>query len=296
MQTKDWNDWYRFVLVAQLGSFTRAAERLGMPKSSLSLAISRLEKRTGVRLFERSTRRLRLTEEGGQLLQAVQPLFTQLDDIADHLHAADDRLRGVLRIAAPYEFGTQQLGDVICNVLADHPELDIHVDVSARRVDPLADGYDIVFVVTVDALPDSSQVMRRVVSVERGLYASPALLKASPPLMSPAALGGWPLVASPNEQQWQFASPHGEPLLLPLSPRLRTQNAALRLRAAVEGLGVAMLATTFCEQEVARGELVRLLPDWPTDPLQIYALLPARRLMPARTRHFLERLGSLLQR
>ncbi|MBM3116330.1 LysR family transcriptional regulator [Jeongeupia naejangsanensis] len=295
MRTKDWNDWYCFAMVAQLASFTRAAERLEQPKSSVSLAISRLEKRAGVRLLERSTRRLRLTAEGEQLLAAIAPLFTRLDDIADHLHAGDDRLRGVLRIAAPYEFGTLQLADVICDVLAEHPELDIHVDVSARRVDPIADGYDIVFVVTADALPDSSQVARQVFSVERGLYASPGLIAALPPLDHPAGLAQWPQLASPNEQHWQFRDAQGQSHVLALAPRLRTQNAALRLRAATQGLGVAMVATTFCEPEVQRGELVRLLPAWPTEPLIIYALLPARRLMPARTRHFLDRLAAYLQ-
>ncbi|MTD33107.1 LysR family transcriptional regulator [Paludibacterium denitrificans] len=84
-RTNDWNDWYLFACVANLGNFTRAAERLDLPKSSVSTAISRLEKRLGLRLLERSTRHLRLTEAGNRLLQDINPLFARLDDVADHL-------------------------------------------------------------------------------------------------------------------------------------------------------------------------------------------------------------------
>ncbi|WP_035058922.1 LysR family transcriptional regulator [Andreprevotia chitinilytica] len=294
MKTKDWNDWYLFATVAQLGSFTRAAERLDVPKSSVSVAVARLEKRLGQRLLERSTRRLRLTEAGTQLLREIGPLFEQLEDVADGMTAQGDEPRGLLRIAAPYEFGMQQLGDVVCDLLARYPQLEVEVDVIARQVDPLAEGYDVTFAITAEALPDSGRIAKRVFTVERGLFASPALVRR---LGLPAGVSGlsdWPLIAAMTESSWGFQTPGGERRIVNLNPRLRTPNAGLRLQAVIAGLGASMIANSFCEAEVRAGRLLRLLPEHTPDPLKIYGFMPARRLTPAKTRVFMDALEAWL--
>lgn len=295
MRTNDWNDWHCFVSVARLGGFTRAAERMDVPKSTVSMAVARLEQRLGVRLLERSTRRMRLTEDGERLMQEIGPLFERLEDIADHVDAGDASLGGVLRIAATYEFGSMQLGDVITEMMLRHPKLSIEVDVVSGIVDPLADGYDIAFVVTALPLPDSRQVARRVFDAPRGLYASPELVAQLGQPKTPADLAHWPQIAAPYEGEWTFSSKsESDEITLPLHPRLRTANAWLRVRAAVSGLGATVLARSFCEDECDAGRLVPLLPDYEPHPLRIYALLPARSLMPAKSRHFLDAVEALL--
>ncbi|KAF0812306.1 HTH-type transcriptional regulator PgrR [Andreprevotia sp. IGB-42] len=295
MRTKDWNDWYLFATVAQLGSFTRAAERLEQPKSSVSLAVARLEKKLGHRLLERSTRQLRLTEHGQTLLEQIAPLFAQLDDVADGVAAQGDTPRGLLRIAAPYEFGMLQLGEVVCALMAQHAGLDIDVDVINGPVDPLSAGYDITFAVTAQPLPDSSRVARRVFSVGRGLYAAPALLQRLGPPATVAALAHWPTVANLHETEWHFGGTGGARSAVALAPRLRTPNAGLRLQATLAGLGASMIANSYYDSEVRNGQLNRVLPDWQPDPLRVYAFIPARRLMPAKTRVFMDALEHWLQ-
>ncbi|SMC27531.1 transcriptional regulator, LysR family [Andreprevotia lacus DSM 23236] len=295
MRTNDWNDWYVFATVAQLGSFTRAAARLELPKSSTSLAVARLEKKLGQRLLERSTRTLRLTEQGQALLDDIAPLFAQLDDVADGVTAQGDTPRGLLRIAAPYEFGMLQLGEAVCALMAQHAGLSIDVDVSSGPVDPLSAGYDITFAVTAQPLPDSSRVAKRVFSVARGLYAAPSLLRRYGQPADIAALAEWPTIANPHETEWQFEDAAGNRAALALAPRLRSPNAGLRLQATLAGLGASMIAQTYYDSQVKPRQLVQVLPHWQPDPLRVYAFMPARRLTPAKTRVFMDALEHWLR-
>lgn len=297
MRTNDWNDWHAFVLVATLGSFTRAAERLDAPKSSISQAVARLERRLGERLLERSTRRLRLTGRGEALLRELAPLFERLEEVAEGEAAQGDAPRGVLRIAAPYEFGAVQLGEVVNHMLQHYPLLQIEVDVVGRRVDPLAEGYDIAFTITPDSLPDSSQIAKTVYAVERGLYGAPSLLAKLGRPRTVAELANWPLIAAPTEAQWIFVDPQGQREAVELHPRLRTPNAGLRVQAVLAGLGLSVISHRYCEAEVTAGRLARVLPEQQPENLRIYALMPARRLMPSKTRVFMQALEqSVLQR
>lgn len=290
----NWNDWHAFAVVARCGSFTRAAEQLDWPKSSVSHAVARLEQALGARLMERSTRRLLLTEQGQRLLAQVGPLFERLDAVAAEAGDARDEPRGVLRIATPYEFGALQLGEVVNDVLARHPGLQIELDVRASDVEEATAQYDVVFFSSSEPLPDSQRVVRRVYSVARGVYAAPALLRRHGQPADPQALAGWPCLTTPGEAWWRFQ--HADGRTHELQPRgpLRTSNAALRLQAALAGHGAAMLATSYCRREVEAGALVPLLPGFTAHALRVYAQLPGRGLVPARTRVFMEAVERFL--
>ncbi|WP_169149633.1 LysR family transcriptional regulator [Azoarcus sp. TTM-91] len=294
MRTNDWNDWYAFAAVAQLGSFTRAAEQLGLPKSSVSYAVARLERRLGQRLLERSTRRLALTEQGERLREQVAPLFERLDGVAAEAGDARDEARGVLRISTPYEFGVLQLGEVVNEVLGQHPGLEIELDVRVGTLDAPGPQYDLAFVATGDSLPDSPRIARRVYTVARGLYATPELVRRYGAPGKVADLAHWPCISMLGETRWLFRDGAGrEHAIQPRGP-LRTTNAALRLQAALAGRGATLLAAAFCRGELATGQLVPLLPAYTPNPLRIYAFLPARGLVPARTRVFMEAIERLL--
>ncbi|HJV06086.1 MAG TPA: LysR family transcriptional regulator [Chromobacteriaceae bacterium] len=295
-RTNDWNDWYLFACVANLGNFTRAAERLDLPKSSVSTAISRLEKRLGLRLLERSTRHLRLTEAGNRLLQDINPLFARLDDVADHLAGlAEAPLTGTLRIAAPYEFAGLHLSPVVNGLLADYPELRVEVEVVSGITDPLSSGFDVSFVITSQPLPDSSQVMRRMYSIEQAVYAAPSLIARLGMPTHPDALHHWPLLGSATALPWHFRHQDGERYLLEAALRLQTPNAGLRQQAAVAGIGAGLLGRNYTTAAVLRGELVELLPGWRAEPLKTYALMPNRTLLPTKTRLLLQGLEQKLQ-
>lgn len=291
----EWNDWETFCRVVEAGSFTAAAEALGIPKSTASAAVSRLEASLGVRLMTRTTRQLRLTEAGSHFYDDIAPLFERLREVHADTTAASEAVAGTLRIAAPYEVGAQHLTEPVCRTLERYPHLQIQVHISWEQPDLLASGYDIVFVMVDQMLPDSSLVARRVVMIPRGLYASPALLQERSALKTPADLAGWPCLSGPDDASWAFrpaGEPTAEPIEIPIQPRLQTLNAEMRARAAVRGLGVARMARSVGDAEVAAGRLVRVLPDFELTALRVYALMPARKLVPAKVRVFLDALEA----
>lgn len=289
----NWDDFEAFCQVVDHGGFTAAARGLGRPKSSLSASVSRLEEQLGSRLLERTTRSLRLTDAGESLYQAVSPPLAQLREVAGDALAQGERVQGTLHIAAPYEFGAHHLASVACTVMAQHPQLKVHIDVEHARVALFDRNYDIVFSGTEPAFAPATVVVRRVLSVQRGLVTAPALLAQRPPLEAPEDLGALPLLAGADDTDWEFSGPEATTAKVEVrNPRLRSGNASVRLEAALAGLGVARITSTFCAAAVAQGRLVPVLPGWECEPLNMFALLPGRRLAPAKVRAFLDALEA----
>jgi DNA-binding transcriptional LysR family regulator len=290
----DWDDFDIFCHVIEQGSFSGAALVLGRPKSSVSAAISRLEGRMNLRLIERTTRRLRLTEAGESLYREMSPLFGHLREVVDDTLARGGSVGGTLRIAAPYEFGAHHLGAVACAMLARYPELEIDIDVEYAPVNLFDQRYDMVFTMVDKGPPTTSGVVRRMFSLERGLFASPAFLVDNSEPQTPEELAALPLLAASSDTEWVFLDKDGRETSIPISePRLRSSNAGIRLQAALAGLGIARITATYCEPSVEAGRLKRLLPGYACAPLRVYALLPTRRLMPAKVRVFLDTLEAM---
>lgn len=290
----DWDDLDIFCHVIDHGSFSGAARALRRPKSSVSASIARLESRLGTRVIERTTRRLRLTEAGESLYREMSPLFEHLREALGNAAAKGESVSGRLRIAAPYEFGAHHLGAVACAMIADHPELEVDIDVEHQPVNLFDQQYDIVFTMIDRELPSTSGVVRRVFSLERGLFASPQFLEQVEPTVTPYDLKNLPLLAASSDDEWSFADSEGAQVSIPVAaPRLRSSNAGIRLQAALAGLGIARITATYCEPAVQAGQLIRLLCDYECAPLRVYALLPARRLMPIKVRLFLSTLETM---
>ncbi len=287
----NWNGCDVFCHVVEHGGFTAAARALGQPKSSISDAVQRLEGELGTRLLERTTRRLRLTEAGDALYHRIGPLLASLRDARSEAMAARSEVAGTLRIASPYEFGAHHLGPVACKLMAAHPNLRVQLDVTHAPVNPHAEPYDIVFAMLEEPPTASSIIIRRMLSLERGLFASPVLLRALGTPKRPADLAKWPLVASSADTAWSFTDASGVVDRVTVqTPRLVSNNAHIRLQAAVAGFGVTRVTASFCQPAVKAGTLRRVLANHVCDPLRIYAMLPARRLMPEKVRRFLDAL------
>ena len=142
-------------------------------------------------------------------------------------------------------------------------------------------------------LPTSTLVVRRMFSIERGLFASPELLQRQGEPDTPQDLATWPQLCGASDTEWTFTAPNGATQTVStLSPRLISDNSDVRLLAALAGHGVARIGATFCEAAVREGRLTRLLPDHVTTPLRVYALLPGKRLMPMKVRVLLDALGA----
>lgn len=289
----EWRDWELFCEVVEHGGFSAAARVLGHPKSSLSAAVQRLEANLGLRLIERTTRHLRLTDAGETIYRRVRPLFTALHDTHSEALAMSSAVAGTLRIKSPYEFGAHYVGPVATELMGRYPELAIRIDVEHEIVNPVAENYDIVFAVIEAPLPAASTIIRRVFSIERGLFASPALLDGLGEPRSWEDLARFPLLAGPNDAPWALTTPLGTLEHLTIEKaRLTSSNAHIRLQAALAGHGVLRVTASFTRAAVEAGLLRRLLPDHVCEPLNVHALLPARQFVPAKVRCFLDALEA----
>ena len=290
----NWDDFDAFCQVVEHGGFTAAARALDRPKSSLSASVARLEEQLASRLLERTTRSLRLTEAGESLYRDISKPLAQLRELAVDAVAKGAQVQGTLRIAAPYEFGAHHLAEVACRIMAAHPQLKVHLDVEHARVPLFERHYDIVFSAIEPGVAPSSVVTRRVFSLERGLFAAPQLLASFAELATPEDLNAVPLLAGADDSEWEFSAHDGAVSKVEVrNPRMRSGNAGVRLEAALAGLGVARITATFCATAVQQGKLVPLLPQWRCAPLPIYAMLPGRKLMPAKVREFMDILEAL---
>jgi DNA-binding transcriptional LysR family regulator len=290
----NWDDFDAFCQVVDHGGFTAAARALERPKSSLSASVARLEEQLGTRLLERTTRSLRLTEAGESLYRDMARPFSQLRELAVDAMAKGSQVQGTLRIAAPYEFGAHHLAGVACTIMAQHPQLKVHIDVEHARVALFERAYDIVFSALESTTAPSSVVTRRVFSLERALFAAPSLVGSFTLPGNPEDLSSLPLLAGAEDAEWAFTAAGGAQATVDVrNPRMRSGNAGVRLEAAMAGLGVARITATFCASAVQQGRLVQVLPAWRCEPLRIHALLPARRLPPAKVRCFMDALDAL---
>jgi DNA-binding transcriptional LysR family regulator len=289
----EWRDWELFCEVVEHGGFSAAARVLGHPKSSLSAAVQRLEAQLGLRLIERSTRHLRLTDAGETIYRKVRPLFSALHDTRSEALAMSHAVAGTLRIKSPYEFGAHHAGPVACEVMSRYPELAIRIDVEHDIVNPLVENYDIVFAMLETPLPSAGIVIRRMFTLERGLFASPSLLQKFGEPRTLAELATLPLLTGPNDAPWAITAPGGAVEHLAVeNARLTSSNAHVRLQAALAGHGVLRVTASYTRAAVEAGQLRRLLPDHVCEPLNVHALLPARQFVPAKVRCFLDALEA----
>lgn len=306
----DPNDLVLFAHVAESGSFTKAADRLGLPKSTLSRRLSAMEALLGERLMLRTTRRLSVTEFGAAVLEHARQVVTEVDgalSLAQHRQAEPS---GHLRVSMPSDIAMLVLADTLAAFAKSHPAITLELDLSPRRVDLVAENFDLA--IRMGALPDDSHLAaRRLAVFTGGLYASPgwlahfgAPLEHPDALLAPAAQVHALVIGAPNQEPapWQLRRQGsgldgtGE-LWRGLPARRTLANApAVLMQMAVAGVGVAPLSEFFAMPALRRGELVRLLPEWDLPPAPAWAVFPERRLMPAKTRVFLEALSAELGR
>ncbi|CAM5785835.1 LysR family transcriptional regulator [Castellaniella caeni] len=291
-------DLIDFCLVVEHGGIGAAARAANRPKSSISLAIRRLEEALALRLIERNRQSLQLTGQGRRLYQDVHPLLTRLDTVTGSYRDSGGEVSGELRIATPYEFGAHHLAPVVQRLLMKNPRLSATLDVQYAPIKELfAKGYDVAFVMANGQLSDVSAVSCRMFSLERALFAAPALLARHAPLQHPDDLRRMPLVTSSQDQFWHFTGPDQAPIDVPIGHcQFRSSNADVRRQAAVKGLGIIRVVGTFCAPFEAAGQLGRVLPDYACAPLRVYGVVNERRLMPTPVKALLDELESTTSR
>lgn len=292
------NDLVLFSQIVDQGSFSRAAARLGMPKSSVSRRFAGLEQALGERLLLRTTRKLTLTEFGHAVLAHARQIGDEVGAAAALAEYRQSRPSGRLRVSMPSDFANVVLVDLLAAFLALHPEVTLDIDLSPRRVDLIGENFDLAL--RMGDLPDdASLVARPIGNFPAGLYAAPDYIREHGQPLTPMALSSHAMLCLASRSGeaigWQLRradeAHHIEP-----RARFMANSPELLIRLARAGSGIAAAPDQYASAFCARGELVRILPDWSLPSVKGWAVFPGRRLMPAKTRAFIEMLDSGLNR
>jgi DNA-binding transcriptional LysR family regulator len=297
----DLNELQFFVQVSQTQSFTRAAKRLGVPKSSVSRAIQRLESRLGVRLVERTTRRVALTELGELYLNRCQRVMEEAEQADLAVGALQAKPRGTLRVGAPVAFARSILGTSMGEFLAMYPELRLHLQLLNGDESPREGNLDVL--VRAGQLEDSGLLVKALMRIRLGAYASPSYLKNRKAPDSPIDLLQQSCITvtcgtfgEPGDfAMWRLR--RGTELKeVRVNARVSVPDPTINHQLALAGTGVALLAQSVVRGDVEQGRLVRILPDWEPDPVELHALYPSRLDSSPKVRAFLhflrERFGT----
>jgi DNA-binding transcriptional LysR family regulator len=274
-------DVLAFVRVVETGGFSRAAERLGVSKSIISRRIARLEADLGVRLLNRTTRGIAPTEAGLEFKARCTEILTQLDAAREAVACREKDVAGTLRLAVPLSFGIARLAPAIADFAAKYPRVSIDLSVSDRFADLVTEGFDAA--IRIGILPDTSLVTRKLGKVQALLVASPAYLESHGAPEKPQALTRHEclIYSAGSRDTWQFRSGRKWLNIRPQG-RFRADNGEVLRAAALAGLGLTVLPDFLVEEAISRGELVRLLENYPMPEAGIHLLRPGGGPAPAR--------------
>jgi DNA-binding transcriptional LysR family regulator len=276
--------------VVEAGSFVRAAETLGITQPAVSRAIARLEARIGVRLLDRTTRSVTLTEDGRRLYEETGPLLTSIGDAVTLATGAASVVRGRLRVNMDPYFSSMLLAPHLGRFLDLYPEVSLELITRSELGDLVSEGFDLA--IRFAELPSSSLVARRLLETRVVTVAAPSYLAKHGRPAKPADVSSHvclqfrnPVTGRPFE--WEF---HRGRKILPIKTtgRLLLTDAQTLVGACVAGAGIAQLLAISIQGHLDRGDLIELLPDWPDERFPLYALYPSRHLPPAKLRAFID--------
>jgi DNA-binding transcriptional LysR family regulator len=290
----DLNDIVVFTKVVETKSFTGAAEQLGLPKSTVSRKLAQLEERLGVRLVQRTTRKLALTDIGEAYYQRAARIVADLAAAEQVVTDMQATPRGRLRVTAPIDISTKYLGDIIAAFIATHPDINVELDATDRVVDLIEEGFDVG--IRFGTLPESTLIARKLGSFEGFLCAAPSYLARKPApttieeledhdkvlFLPMTKTSGWTLLN--GDQTYELGRP----------ARFSSNNIMAVRDVVLAGAGISLLTEFMVGCEIHSGKLVRLMPEWRGRPTDISAVYPARQNIPPRLSLFLDHLTKQL--
>lgn len=278
-----------FTRVARAGSFAAAAKEMGLSRAMATKHVMQLENSLGVRLLNRTTRQLSMTEVGYVYLERCLQILDDLEETELAVTRLQTEPRGTLKVNAAPFFGAYHLAPAIADYLGQYPDMNVELMLQAGYVDLVEEGFDLA--IQLDELRDSSLIARKLGSSKRVVCGSPAYLKKHGMPASPEDLKRHNCLVHSTlapRDQWLFNLPGGEAQQVRVSGNLESNSAeALRI-ATVNGLGLAMLSTYMVGQDIRKGRLVPVLTGYVTAPLDIHAVYPHRKHLSAKVRTFVD--------
>ncbi len=288
----DLNDIVVFTKVVETKSFTGAAEQLGLPKSTVSRKLAQLEERLGVRLVQRTTRKLALTDIGQAYYERASRIVADVMAAEQLVTDMQATPRGRVRVTASVDISTRVLGPVCADFLSKHPDVNVELDATDRIVDLIEDGFDVAL--RIGPLSESTLIAKRLCALDFVLCASPAYLAArgTPAnvddldahdrvLFTPSArIQSWPLTRT--EGTYEFGRP----------ARFASNNVGAIRGAALAGAGIALVPKFMVADDLTAGTLIGLLPEWTAGGNELFAVYPARQNLPPRLALFIDFLAA----
>jgi DNA-binding transcriptional LysR family regulator len=285
----DLNGFAVFARVVELGGFTAAAEALGLSKSVVSRQVSALEDQLGVRLLNRTTRRVAVTEAGALVFERASRIVAEAEEAAAEANCIEGQVRGRLRVNAPMSFGILELGPTLPAFLARYPDLDVDLVLNDRRVDLIEEGFDVSL--RISTLEDSSLITRQLAPVERYVVGAPAYFEKYGMPERPSDLAThrfmlYTLLSRPEHMR--FVSSGGAREDVEVKGHLFCNNADAMLPLLRAGAGLCLSPDVICHEELRAGRLVRALEGWSMPPLRLHVIYPHARHLSAKVRAFVD--------
>ena len=278
-----------FVRVVNDGSFTAAAERLGLSKSVVSKYVSRLEAHLGARLLNRTTRRLSLTEVGQVFYDRARVGLADIEDAQTEVSRLMGEPRGTLRLNTPMSFGVLHLAPLLPEFLRRYPEITVDMNLDDRKVDVIEEGYDLS--VRISDMPDSSLIARPVAPCRHVIVAAPRYLERHGIPRTPEELSSHKIVSyryQESAHNWHFKTADNKAMSVRVSGSLVCNNSLAIRAALIEGAGITRTPTFVVGHDIREGRLIPLLEDYATLELTIFLVYPERRHLSPKVRAFVD--------
>ncbi len=295
----DLNNILYFAKIVENGSLSAAADALGVAKSVLSQHLAKLEADLGVRLIQRTTRKLQVTDVGQRYYERCRAVLAEVERAGNVIDDVREVPRGRVRVTCPLNFAQVFMAPLLAEFMARHAEVKVMLNVSNDDVDMIAEGYDIALRI-VPCIKSSSLIVRSFTLNRHLLVASPEFVRRYGRPRVPADLrdlpsvGGALPVAPGGRYQWQLSGP-GKTQTITYHPRLLSEDLFVLKQAAVSGVGIAELPRSVCADELADGRLVELLPQWQLPEMNLYAVYPSRNGLTLAVRMLIDYLTAHLQ-
>ncbi|GAA6134113.1 LysR family transcriptional regulator [Oceaniserpentilla sp. 4NH20-0058] len=284
MEQFDLNEIAIFVKVVDAGSFTGAAKSLGLPKSTVSRKITQLEERLGVRLLQRTTRTLSLTDTGSAYYNQCSRIIGDVEEANIAVTEMQSKPQGLLRITAPMLFGAEVLSDLVAEFLQGNPEIQLEIVLTDQPLDLIQEGIDVAF--RVGQLADSSLIARSLGNIKVITCASPEYLKKHGSPNHPNDLSQHTTVNWNPVNSWEYDTP--EKISIDLKPKVKVNDVLSMRKMALNGLGIARLPAFLCADDIKAGRLKPVLCNWSYKSTPIHALYPSNRHLSVKVRSFVD--------
>ena len=276
-----------FIRIVESGSLSAAAAQLGTTQPTISRRLQALEQRLGLKLILRTTHALKLTDDGERCYAQARQLLATWHALEDELTGSNDDPIGTLRVRAPHAFGQDQLIDPLVAYLQRYPRLTVEWMLNDRTPDFISENVDCA--IQVGVVNDPSLVAILLAEVPRFVVAAPSLLAQYPPVEDVTQLTDLPWLALTsfyrNELALQRLS-DAQPMNLAIAPRLASDSLYAVRKAALAGMGAAIISSWVVQEDLAQGHLIQLVPEWQAPPLPVWLTYPWASYYPARMRHF----------